>query len=47
MNLAGKTNLVTGGAGTGVGAGICQAVKQANGRLVINARCNCWGTIPH
>ena len=36
MNLAGKTILVTGGAGIGVGGGVCQAVQQAGGRLVIN-----------
>lgn len=35
-SLAGHTVLVTGGAGDGVGAGICDAVAEAGGRLVIN-----------
>ncbi len=36
MNLSGKTILVTGGAGYGVGAGVCEAVIQAGGRLILN-----------
>lgn len=36
LELHGKTILVTGAAGTGVGAGVCQAVTQAGGRLVLN-----------
>lgn len=36
MDLTGKTILVTGAAGIGVGAGVCQAVDEAGGRLVIN-----------
>lgn len=35
--LAGQTVLVTGGAGDGVGAGMCSAVRAAGGQLVINA----------
>ena len=34
--LAGRTVLVTGATGIGVGAGVCQAVQEAGGRLVIN-----------
>jgi NAD(P)-dependent dehydrogenase (short-subunit alcohol dehydrogenase family) len=34
--LAGRTVLVTGGAGFGIGAGICSAVQAAGGTLVIN-----------
>lgn len=36
MDLEGKTVLVTGAAGTGVGAGVCEAVVAAGGRLVVN-----------
>jgi NAD(P)-dependent dehydrogenase (short-subunit alcohol dehydrogenase family) len=36
LTLAGKTILVTGGAGTGVGGGVCQAVALAGGRIVLN-----------
>lgn len=36
MDLHNKTILVTGAAGTGVGVGVCQAVQQAGGRLVLN-----------
>lgn len=36
LQLKGKTVLVTGGAGIGVGGGICQAVNLAGGRLIIN-----------
>jgi NAD(P)-dependent dehydrogenase (short-subunit alcohol dehydrogenase family) len=36
VDLRGKTVLVTGAAGTGVGAGVCQAVVAAGGRLVVN-----------
>lgn len=38
MDLKGKTILVTGGTGIGVGAGICKAVAAAGARLVINGR---------
>lgn len=38
MDLQGKTVLVTGGTGIGVGAGVCQAVVAAGGRLIINGR---------
>lgn len=34
--LAGRAILVTGGAGFGIGAGICSAVQAAGGTLVIN-----------
>lgn len=34
--LVGRTVLVTGATGVGVGAGICQAVHAAGGRLVLN-----------
>jgi NAD(P)-dependent dehydrogenase (short-subunit alcohol dehydrogenase family) len=37
MDLTGKTILVTGAAGTGVGAGVCQAVVEAGGKLIVNA----------
>lgn len=36
MELRGKRILVTGAAGSGVGAGVCQAVHEAGGRLVLN-----------
>jgi len=36
MDLSGKTIFVTGAAGIGVGAGVCQAVDAAGGRLIIN-----------
>lgn len=36
LSLEGKTILVTGGAGIGVGGGICQAIDLLGGRLVIN-----------
>ena len=36
LDLSGKTVLVTGGAGVGVGGGVCQALHQAGARLVIN-----------
>jgi NAD(P)-dependent dehydrogenase (short-subunit alcohol dehydrogenase family) len=37
VNLAGKAVLVTGAAGSGVGAGICRALGDAGARLVVNA----------
>ncbi|HUF11284.1 MAG TPA: SDR family oxidoreductase [Rhodothermales bacterium] len=36
LTLDGKNILVTGGGGYGVGAGVCQAVAEAGGRLIIN-----------
>lgn len=36
LSLEGKNILVTGGGGYGVGAGICRAVTEAGGRLIIN-----------
>ena len=36
IDLSGKTVLVTGGAGTGVGSGVCEAVAAAGARLLIN-----------
>jgi len=36
--LKGKNILVTGGTGIGVGAGICRAVHEAGGKLIINGR---------
>ena len=36
VDLSGQTVLVTGGAGTGVGSGICEAVTAAGARLLIN-----------
>ena len=38
MELKGKTILVTGGTGIGVGAGVCRAIVEAGGRLVVNGR---------
>lgn len=38
FSLHGQTVLVTGGSGIGVGAGICTAVIEAGGTLVINGR---------
>ncbi|MEQ8671874.1 MAG: SDR family oxidoreductase [Aggregatilineales bacterium] len=35
-DLHGKTILITGGAGDGVGRGVCDAVNRSGGRLVIN-----------
>ena len=34
--LEGRTVLVTGGAGFGIGSGVCRAVAEAGGRLVVN-----------
>lgn len=36
MDLNGKNILVTGGAGDGIGQGICEAIDHAGGRLLIN-----------
>jgi len=36
LSLEGKNILVTGGGGFGVGAGVCDAVAAAGGRLIIN-----------
>ena len=36
LSLEGKTILVTGGAGIGVGGGICQAIDLLGGRLIVN-----------
>ena len=36
IDLSGKTILVTGGGGTGVGSGVCEAVAAAGARLLIN-----------
>lgn len=36
INLKGKNILVTGGAGDGLGSGICEAVAEAGGRVIIN-----------
>jgi NAD(P)-dependent dehydrogenase (short-subunit alcohol dehydrogenase family) len=36
IDLRGKNILVTGGAGDGLGQGICEAVDQAGGRIIIN-----------
>ena len=36
--LAGRTILVTGADGTGVGAGVCAAVVEAGGRVVVHGR---------
>lgn len=38
FGLDGKAILVTGGAGSGVGSGVCQAVVEAGGTLLLNAR---------
>jgi NAD(P)-dependent dehydrogenase (short-subunit alcohol dehydrogenase family) len=36
IDLKGKNILVTGGAGDGLGQGICEAVDQAGGRVILN-----------
>jgi len=36
IDLEGKNILVTGGAGDGLGQGICEAVDQAGGRVILN-----------
>ena len=36
INLSGQTILVTGGAGTGVGSGVCEAIAASGARLLIN-----------
>lgn len=36
MDLKGKNILVTGGAGNGIGQGVCEAVDHSGGRLIIN-----------
>lgn len=36
MELASKTILVTGAGGSGVGYGVCRAVREAGGRLIVN-----------
>ena len=36
IDLRGKNILVTGGAGDGLGQGICEAVDQAGGRVILN-----------
>jgi len=36
MDLQGKSILVTGGAGDGLGRGICEAIDHAGGRIIIN-----------
>ncbi|MFK5974512.1 MAG: SDR family oxidoreductase [Flavobacteriaceae bacterium] len=36
LNFTGKRYLVTGGAGLGVGAGICEAIAECGGQLIIN-----------
>ena len=36
INLKGKNILVTGGAGDGLGGGICEAVADAGGRVIVN-----------
>jgi NAD(P)-dependent dehydrogenase (short-subunit alcohol dehydrogenase family) len=36
VDLTGKTVLVTGAGGSGVGFGVCRAVREAGGRLVVN-----------
>ena len=36
IDLKGKNILVTGGAGDGLGQGICEAVDEAGGRLIVN-----------
>lgn len=38
MNLKGKNIIVTGGAGFGVGSGICSALSEYGARLIINGR---------
>jgi NAD(P)-dependent dehydrogenase (short-subunit alcohol dehydrogenase family) len=36
VDLTDRTYLVTGAGGDGVGAGVCQAIREAGGRLVVN-----------
>ena len=36
INLKGKSILVTGGAGDGLGQGICEAIAQSGGRVIVN-----------
>ncbi len=36
IDLSGKNILVTGGAGFGVGSGMCEAVAEAGGNLIVN-----------
>ncbi|MEM6630327.1 MAG: SDR family oxidoreductase [Bacteroidota bacterium] len=36
VDLSGKNILVTGGGGYGVGAGMCQAIIEAGGKLIVN-----------
>jgi len=36
INLTGKNILVTGGAGDGLGGGICEAIAEAGGRVIVN-----------
>lgn len=36
MDLRGRTYLVTGAGGDGIGAGVCRAIRAAGGRLVVN-----------
>ena len=36
IDLKGKNILVTGGAGDGLGQGICEAVDLAGGRVILN-----------
>jgi NAD(P)-dependent dehydrogenase (short-subunit alcohol dehydrogenase family) len=36
LDLNGRTYLVTGAGGDGVGAGVCRAIRAAGGRLVVN-----------
>ncbi len=36
MDLRGKNILVTGGAGNGIGQGVCEAIDQSGGRLIID-----------
>lgn len=36
INLSGKNILVTGGAGDGLGGGICESIAEAGGRVIVN-----------
>lgn len=36
IDLSGKNILITGGAGDGMGAGLCEAVVEAGGRVIVN-----------
>jgi len=36
IDLSGKNILITGGAGDGLGTGLCEAVEEAGGRVIIN-----------